>query len=63
LVTQIDAERAPAQRSSEASTCERDRLRFIAKVEHYLGLHLVAVDPIAKDIVYGTPALQLVAGA
>jgi len=37
------------------------RLRYVAKLERTLGLRLIAVDPEAKDIVYGIDALKLVA--
>jgi hypothetical protein len=38
------------------------RLRYIAKIERTLGLRLMAVDPVSKEIVYGMDALKLVAG-
>lgn len=37
------------------------RLRFVAKMERTLGLRLIAVDPGAKEIIYGYEALEMVA--
>jgi hypothetical protein len=37
------------------------RLRYIAKIERTLGLKLIAVDPEARDIIYGIESLKLVA--
>jgi hypothetical protein len=37
------------------------RLRYLRKIEMTLGLKLIAVDPQAKDIVYGLETLQLIA--
>lgn len=37
------------------------RLRYVAKIERSLGLKLIAVDPDAKEIVYGLSTLQMLA--
>jgi hypothetical protein len=38
------------------------RLRYLAKIERTIGLKLMAVDPEAKEVVYGLDALKIIAG-